>query len=141
MKNKIIRLLSDKKIRYLLIGGSSAFLEFGSFVVINHFSTNVVISNVLSFLVGLLYSFSLHRVWTFKGEHKHNPKRQFVSYGVLAIINIFLTSVLIGFQVTSLNIAPFFAKLVCMALVVVWNYLLLSRVIFKGAPENNDGYI
>ena len=91
---------------------------------------NVVVSNVISFIIGLLYSFSLHRVWTFSGEHKHSPKRQLIAYSSLALINVLLTSILIAFQVNTVGIPPFIAKLVCMALVVVWNFLLLNRIIF-----------
>ena len=131
MITRLIELLNDKRVRYLIIGGSSATIEYVSFILLNITTSNVIIANIISFTVGLMYSFSLHRIWTFKGEHRHNPKSQLIAYVTLAILNVILTSILIEIQVGYLHVPAFIAKLVCMALVVVWNYLLLSKLIFR----------
>lgn len=131
MRNSLASLLGDKRLRYILIGGSSAVFEYISFILLNYLLSNIILANVISFIIGLLYSFLLHRGWTFSGgSHRHNPSSQLLSYAILALVNVVLTSILIGFQVGTMNVPPFIAKLVCMALVVCWNYLLLNKVIF-----------
>lgn len=134
----IRKLLSASKIRYLLVGGSSVLLEYGSFLtLVMIMGGGAVTANAVSFLIGLVYTFLLHNKWTFSGDHTHGMRGQFIAYATLAAINLALTSLLIGLQVDVLDIAPFIAKLVCMALVVVWNYLLLSKIIFKRAGESS----
>lgn len=130
MIDKIKLFFGRSEFRYLIIGGSSAFIEYVSFLLINVYLYNVVVANVASFIFGFIYSFLLHRVWTFKGSYKHSTNRQLLSYLSLALINILLTSFLIKFQVITVGISPFIAKIVCMVVVVVWNYLLLNRIIF-----------
>lgn len=125
-------IIDNNKVRYLLVGGTSVAMEYGVFLVLaNVIGVGAVVANIISFLTGFFYSFIFHCGWTFKGDYQHGVKRQFVGYATLATINVVATSVLISVQVDVIHIPAFIAKLVCMALVVVWNYLLLNRVIFK----------
>jgi len=125
------KLFSDKRIKYLVVGGSAFFLEYGIFIALNGLLGLLISANVISFIIGLTYSFFLHRQWTFTGIHKHNSSRQVISYLALALTNLILTSILISFFVESLGILPFLAKIICMLLVVAWNFLILNKIIFK----------
>lgn len=126
------KIFSDRRFKYLLTGGSSTLLEYVSFILLhNAIRVPLVVSNIVSFCIGFMYTFILHNFWTFAGKHRQAMKIKFVSYAVLATINIVLTSLLIKFIVYRLGIWPSLAKLICMGLVVLWNYLLLNRVIFK----------
>lgn len=127
----IIKLFTNEKVRYLATGGSSAGLEYASFLALSTSTKALIFANVVSFMIGLIYSFTIHKIWTFRGDHSNNTKRQFVAYSILAVVNILLTSVLIDLQVEGLLMPSFIAKLVCMGLVVLWNYLLLNKLIFK----------
>lgn len=138
LKNNIIMikrlrsLFKHDKIRYLFIGGTSVVIEYCIFILLNDiFVVNVIFANAISFLAGFFYTFIFHKSWTFKGEYYFGLKKQFSSYATLAIVNIIITSFLIELQVSVLHIPAFIAKLVCMLLIVSWNYLLLNRIIFK----------
>lgn len=136
--NKLVeQFFADKRVRYLLIGGSSAFIEFVCFVFLNKILGLIVIANIISFLVGLLYSFLLHRLWTFRGNHKINPKLQFLSYTVLAVMNLIITSNMIFYLNSSLHVPAWIAKLICMVLVVIWNFIILNKLIFKLTPSTD----
>ncbi|MBC7943039.1 GtrA family protein [Candidatus Saccharibacteria bacterium] len=129
-------IIGNKKVRYLLVGGTSALTEYGVFILLaSVFSVGVVVANIISFLAGFFYTFIFHYLWTFKGDYEYGAKRQFIAYSTLAAINVVATSILIGVQVDIFHIPAFIAKLACMSLVVVWNYLLLNRVIFKRAAQ------
>lgn len=129
----------DSRLRYLIVGGSSVIVEYGSFwVLITGLNTGAVTGNIISFIAGFLYTFFLHNKWSFSGDHTHSVKRQFMSYGLLAGINVIATTLIISYEVNTLQIEPLIAKLVTMAMVVIWNYLLLSKVIFKANPNNEN---
>lgn len=131
-KSTILKHLGDNRLRYLFVGGSSVFIEYGSFLLlVGGLKAGPVVSNAISFTVGLLYTFILHNRWTFSGQHQHGIKRQFISYFSLAFVNLLATSLLIEWQVSSLHVNPLLAKIICMASVILWNYLLLNKVIFK----------
>lgn len=123
--------LKDSRIRYLFVGGSSAVIEYGLFYLLIMISLPAGYSNALSFLVGFIYTFTLHNVWSFAGNHNKGIKTRLVSYAILAVINTLATSAIVVLQVDILGINPLIAKVVCMVLVVVWNYIILNKVIFK----------
>jgi|GEM_PF-978179 len=136
----ISKLLKDTRVRYLLVGGSSAGIEYGLFALLVVVGMHAGWANAVSFLVGFLYTFILHNSWSFAGNHKHASHVRLLSYALLAGINVVATSLLVTLQVDILAINPFIAKVVCMGMVVVWNYLLLSRIIFRnehGGDESN----
>ncbi len=138
-KDTILKYVEDSRLRYLFVGGSSVLIEYGSFVVLIKVAlSGVVIANIVSFLIGLTYTFLLHNRWTFKGSHKHSIKKQLIAYGTLATINVIATSLIIDFLVQEMHIPALIAKLLCMALVIVWNYLLLSRFIFKRVLDDES---
>jgi putative flippase GtrA len=132
MKAIILRIIHDSRARYLFIGGTSAVLEYSCFLLlVAIMGVGVIIPNVISFLLGLIYTFLMHHFWTFKGDHTHAAHHQFVAYATLALINVLATSFVIALLVHDLHILPFIAKLICMSLVATWNYLLLNKIIFK----------
>lgn len=132
------KIVKDSKIKYLLVGGSSVLLEYGVFVALIFVSISAGWANAISFLIGFVYTFILHNTWSFAGDHARSRYIKFTAYAVLAAVNTFITSALIVFQVEYLEVSPFIAKIICMALVVVWNYLILNTVIFRRKTENTQ---
>lgn len=131
LKGNIKRVLSDNKTKYLIAGGSAFLLEYLTFIILNGISGFLVLANIVSFAVGFFFSFILHRKWTFSGQQHHNTHTQLFFYLLLALVNIILTSFLIGGMVNILYIPASIAKLLCMGLVIVWNFVLLNKMIFK----------
>jgi len=127
----VTKILSNKKIKYLFVGGSAFLIEYGLFLALNNTLKLLIVANIASFIVGLTYSFILHQKWTFAGDHRHDAKRQAISYLLLALVNVILTSFIIAFLVDALDVLPFLAKIICMLLVVAWNFLILNKIIFK----------
>lgn len=122
--------VKDARARYLVSGGSSFILEYGIFTILTHMSIGLIISNSLSFMVGLAVSFLLHKAWSFAGDQYMDNSKQFASYVVLAIINLVLTNIIIKVLVVS-DLDSYIAKIICMVLIVGWNYVLLNKIIFK----------
>lgn len=132
MRQLIDKVVGDSRVRYLSVGGTSALLEYSCFLLLFSFTPiGVVPSNIISFLLGLTFTFLMHRYWTFKGQQAHAAHHQFVAYATLALTNVVATSLVIALLVHGLHVLPFIAKLACMAMVALWNYLLLNRIIFK----------
>ena len=124
--------------RYAFVGSSAFTVEFLSFCLLYyviHFAATP--ANAISFLVGLMTSFLLNRVWTFaheRGYRKH-MSHQLVLYGLVATVNLLLTVLLLKiFQHSGFDIR--ISKLATMILTSGWNYLIFKLVIFKHNRAN-----
>ena len=132
MKNKISAYHQDQRVRYVISGGASYLIEFTFFIITMALSNMLFLSNSLSFACGFIISFYLHKKWSFKGgEHKHKTHTQLSGYAVLAAVNLALTNVLIGIITHSWHVKPAVAKLLVMLCIVIWNYVIMSRLLFK----------
>lgn len=127
--------LHKKEVRYLISGGASFIGEYAVFLLAITVLP-LIFSNVISFSVGLLTSFLLHKLWTFADdEYHHNTHVQFVTYALLAVVNIFLTSILLYVVVEFAGMESWIAKLLSMLAMVTWNYFILNLHIFKSKTE------
>lgn len=121
---------------YLFVGGLAFVIEYVSFAAIIAILPIIVLAQSTSFGLGLVVSFLGNRYYTFKsgsgqGIYKHDAKGQAVRYLALGLFNLVCTNVLIYWQVEVLLIDPLVAKIITMAMVVVWNFIIFSRLIFK----------
>lgn len=120
---------SRQVIKYLLVGGSSATLElllFSLFVYI--LTLSLAISNISAIALATIYNFVLNRAWAFKTTR--NLPRSLTLYALLFIFNNLFSTVAIVF-LTNTGVLPVLAKMLTMACIVCWNFILFRKVIFK----------
>ncbi len=121
-----IRRHSASIVRYLIVGGTTFALDFGllvSFKEVAHVS--VYVAATLSYLIALGFNFVLNRVWTFAA--RTSLEVHVTLYILLVIVNWLTTLVLIGaFQRLGLNYE--LAKLISIAPILTWNYLLYKMI-------------
>ncbi|HMH69937.1 MAG TPA: GtrA family protein [Candidatus Saccharimonadales bacterium] len=121
--------LNTKFIRFIISGGSAAIVEYGLFLLLSALYAPILVANTVSFLAGLVVSFTLNKVWVFSS--KGALKRQFISYLLLALVNIVIGNALIWLFVEYWGVHAFVAKLLVMIVIALWNYLFFSKLIFK----------
>ena len=123
-KNEIIRIL-----KYLFVGGSSALVELILFQLLFSFAGfSLVTANLTAIVVSTIYNFLLNRSWSF--GQKQWSFRSVVLYIALFCFNSVFSSVFIS-VVSSIGVIPIVSKIISMACIVLWNYVLYKRVIFK----------
>lgn len=124
-------------IKYLIVGMVAFIVEFLSFTIIFSFTNgpyHLLITQSVSFSLGLLVSFTGSRLFTFsesKNNYANNIKKQFLYYLLLAAANLLLSNLVIYILVQSFFIIPFISKLAVMFMIVLWNYFIFLRYIFK----------
>ena len=129
----MIRAMADIRVRYLIVGGGTAVVEFITFNLLVLAGMPPAGANVISFVVAVVVNFSGYRWWSFAGHHDIRGHTQFVAYLALALVNVIITTAVIH-RLDELGTPAWTAKLGCMAAVTVWNYLLLNYVIFRRTP-------
>ena len=119
----------NRIIKFIISGSSAALVEFTVFMIIINFLNMLIFANIISFMAGLIVSFSLNRKWVFYS--KGHIKKQFYLYLLLAFINIGLSSLLLFIFVEWIGVVTLLAKIVTISLMAIWNYFLFSRFIFN----------
>lgn len=119
-----------KYIKYLLIGGSAFFAEYISFFIINELTKQLFAAQIISWCIGYIISFSGHRRITFNEQtgYKFSKNRQFVLYGLAAIMTLVISTILI--IMLSKFLTPNIAKLLVMIINASISYLFLNRLVF-----------
>ena len=116
-------------VRFLVSGGSAAAVEFFVFMLLLGWIDSTLVANSISFLCGLMVSFTLNRKWVFDSQAR--VQRQFIEYFILAIINMVLSGALVYLLVDIWELAPWAGKVLVMGIIACNNYILFSRFIFK----------
>ena len=125
-----------KIIKYSIVGSTAFSAEYLSFIAIIHqlSGVNLIVPQTISFCLGLATSFLGSRLFTFKNKKKsyrYNKKIQLTTYAGLAVTNLVLTNVFLYVITQHLGIVYWIAKIIVMLSVVVWNYSVLNKHIFK----------
>lgn len=114
-------------IKYLVVGGSTALLELMFFSLFS-FVLPLAVSNVFAVVISTICNFLLNKFWSFNQRNWSN--RSLVLYILLFLFNTSFSSIFIT-VLAGLGVIPVFAKIISMACIVIWNYFLYQRVIFK----------
>lgn len=119
--------------RFLSVGAAAATCEYALFFVLHRqLHAALLVANSLSFLLGFSISFSLNRIWAFNtdADFRLRMRAQLGFYAGLASVNLLLSNVLIAFMHV-LGLGSLMSKLVTMALIAVWNYVIMKLFIFS----------
>jgi putative flippase GtrA len=116
--------------RYLLVGGSSFLLEYGAFyILLTIYQVNYLIANSIVYSILAVIGFVLNRLWTFRS--KKQVTRQIVLYLGLLIFNFLASNVMLYILSGQLQISPLWAKIAVMVIVVLWNFVIYKKVIYR----------
>lgn len=130
--SRTARLLQKRKqLRYLVSGVASEAVEYIAFALLLATTHWLLFSNSVGFVLGIASGFVLHKLWSFAGEQQFKTHQQIISYGLLATGNFFAANLLVGGLVYGLHVAPLLAKLISMAIIAGWSFVLFNRVIFR----------
>jgi len=123
-------------VKFLIVGSITFLCEyiiFYSLYVLLHWE--LLLSNSLSFAVGLSMSFMLNRLWAFKiDRYARKLHHQAVIYGALAATNLVINNLIVaGLKADGLD--PRIGKVVAIAVIAIWNLLIYKYFIFKESLE------
>jgi len=134
MQSKIRKIINPRVVKYLVVGGTAFTAEYLSFVMMVLAGFHIVAATSLSFVIGMGTSFLLNKGWAFKtsNEYVRSVKFQMVAYASLALANLVFANVLVAGMV-SIDVSAYVAKVVTMAMIAVWNYIIFNKFIFNTA--------
>lgn len=122
-----------KPIKFLVAGGSAAVTEYLLFIILvgSASGASIIAIQVISFLAGFVVSFTLNKVWVFSSKSSGKTRSELLKYGLLALVNLAIGSLIIWLLVDVNGFNAYIAKIIVMVLIAVWNYFIFQKIIFK----------
>lgn len=138
---KIAKKLHDKRLlRYIVSGIAALASDYGTFLILYYiFNISVELSAPLGLTAGLVVSFMLNKLWTFKSVEntmRSSTLMQTALYLLLFLINNIFT---IYFIKTSLifGMSAATGKIGASIAITLWNYALYKKIIFVGKKDDS----
>lgn len=114
-------------IKYLVVGGSTALLELALFTLFSN-GVDLPIANVVAVCISTVCNYILNKVWSFNSREW--TAKSVALYLLLFTFNTVFSSWFIT-TMAALGWPPVGAKVLSMACIVTWNYVLYRNVVFK----------
>lgn len=113
-----------KFLKFGVVGFSGVFIDFGfTYLCKEKLKIQKYIANSIGFTIAASSNYYLNRIWTF---HSHNPEIA-VEYGRflgIAIIGLLINTLVIYLLVSKTKTNFYFAKLVAIFIVTIWNFFI-----------------
>ncbi len=131
MQQKIINLLQRPGIRYLLVGGSVYLFELLVIVLAEKGGASAIMAVALSFWLGLIVSFVLQKLVTFRDKRVQHKVLlpQILAVTALVIFN-FLFTILVT-KLLSDTMPAVVTRTIALGITTIWNFYLYRTRIFK----------
>ena len=118
-------------INYLFIGGCTTIVSILSYALFAKVCyLDLVVSNVLSWIIAVLFAYFTNRVIVFNSKNK-NYIKEFISFTGSRVITLILDTLLMILFVKSLNMNDMIAKVIVQIVVIIGNYLISKLFVFK----------
>lgn len=125
---KMISILKNEAVRYVLVGGLSALVDYLSFVFLLYGTgTSLFLATSTSYVLGFAFNFFGHALITFR---VHPTFQTAVKYATSAILNYGL-SLAIMFTGITIFYSPEFWKVICFGVIAVNGFLIGRLWIFR----------
>lgn len=123
-----------EEILYLFFGGCTFFVAIGVYYFLNSiYRINALLSNFISWLVGVTFSFFTNRKWVFESDIKGTRdifKQMLLFYG-MRVATLLLQELLLFIFISKLCFPSLFIKISTEFINILLNYFASKWIIFK----------
>ena len=131
MKSLVLAIYSDRRVRYLVIGGGAFLVELVVLFSAQAAGAPGTLAVAISFIIGTAVSFLLQKVIAFKDKrfHKKIVLSQVFLYAALVAFNFAFTVLVVWLLEGYFPVA--LIRTAALAITVIWNYYLYKTWIFN----------
>ena len=134
IQKKYFKLLSDQKIKYLLIGSYNALIGYLLFILVfYHFSSTVNHYLLLGIchLIGISHNFFSYGLFVFKLKLKPSKFRSYLKFNSVYIFTFILNVILFSLLTKTMNWNLYFSQALIVFLLAIVGYILNKYYSFK----------
>ncbi|MBI3020167.1 MAG: GtrA family protein [Parcubacteria group bacterium] len=131
--------VQHKIIRYLISGGTAAFVSLSTlFVLTEFFGVWYLASSIVSFMAGFVVSFTLQKFWTFQDIRRDVVGRQIILYLVATGSALGLNTALLYVAVDVFGLWYMLAQFLVSGAIAVGSFFVYNFLIFQKNERNED---
>jgi putative flippase GtrA len=133
MVRRIIQAIHGRSfLKFFVVGGLSFLIDYGLLLGLYRVAgVPLALATTIGFLIGLVVNFALNKYWTFDAPRgARHSARQALLYGVLVGVNLIFTDIFIV-ALANWHLSPEVTKPLATGIIMISNYLLYQKVIFK----------
>ena len=123
-------------VRYALVGVVNTVLTIAFYWLLKSVGLGVDLANLASYVLGMVCSFALNKVWTFRARRVGNVVRQSLLFVVGAALCWGVQWV--AFRALLCIIGEFPAQIIAMGVYTVLNFLFNKLVTFGQRPQEGE---
>jgi len=124
-------------IRYLFCGGVATASDISMLFFLNKvLFVNHLIAAAFAFITGVTINYTLNTILVFQSSGK--IKKEFPLFAVIGIGGLLWTELILWLLVNKLNFYLIVAKLIAVALVLIWNFFMRKKFVFYPEPIPED---
>ena len=118
-------------INYLIFGGLTTVVSIVTYALFAKvFNIDYLISNVLSWVLAVLFAYITNKIFVFESKSKKNIK-EITSFFFFRIISLIMEMVILYIFVDMLHIDDLVTKIIAQVIVIVSNYVFSKVFVFK----------
>ncbi len=110
-------------IRYGFVGGIAAIVNIGMlYVFTDMFHIHYIVSNVLSFTLGLIVNYILSKKFVFSNNVSISKISEFTIYAIIGVIGLGLDTLLLWLFTEKIALFYMVSKIISTIIVFIWNF-------------------
>ena len=127
----INEILFQKFIKFCVVGFSGMVIDFGTtWLLKEKVKVNKYIANSTGFILAATSNYIWNRFWTFHSENSHIVTEYF-SFILISLIGLAINNLIIYILSDRLKFNFYFAKLIAIGVVTVWNFIMNYLITFS----------
>ena len=133
MFNKLFVLYKKYKeiINYLIFGGLTTLISIITYALFAKvFHIDYLISNVLSWVLAVLFAYITNKLFVFESKSKKDIK-EITSFFFFRIVSLVMEMIILYVFVDMLHIDDLITKIIAQVIVIVSNYVFSKVFVFK----------
>lgn len=133
MFNKLFDLYKKYKeiINYLIFGGLTTLISIITYALFAKlFHIDYLISNVLSWIISVLFAYITNKIFVFESKSKKNIK-EITIFFFFRVVSLIMEMVILYIFVDMLHIDDLVTKIIAQIIVIVANYIFSKVFVFK----------
>ena len=129
MINKIkANKLLNQILKFVIVGGTATIIDYVVFFILHEIlKTNILLSNVISFTLSLIYNYTISIIWVFDVDKKASKKQQFILFLIFSLIGLAINTSIVYICTDVFNIYSMIGKVVATAIVMVYNFITRKK--------------
>ena len=133
MLNKLLDLYKKYKeiINYLIFGGLTTVVSIATYALFAKvFHIDYLISNVLSWILAVLFAYITNKIFVFESKSKKNIK-EITSFFFFRIVSLVMEMIILYIFVDMFHIDDLVTKIIAQVIVIISNYIFSKVFVFK----------